>query len=116
MDVESSYPNSSNQFTAYIVSCVKAFIENNTVIIRTKQGQKEFITNIRWDKGEMVYRFVGELSKRNKCNPAHKEICRDVMLLHLQNTVGMVLCDNGPQSACPFMTCIDEINTMDNLF
>lgn len=116
MDVEPVYPNSGNQFTTYIISCAKAFIENNTVIVRTKQGNKEFITNIRWDNGEMVYRFIGELSKQDECNLAHREICRDVMLLHLQNTVGIVLCDNGPHSACPFMTHIDEINTMDNLF
>lgn len=116
MDVEPVYPNSGGQITAYIVSCAKAFIENNTVIVRTKQGYKEFITNIRWDRGEMVYRFVGELSKQEECDPTHKEVCRNVMLLHLQNTVGIVLCDNGPHSVCPVVTHIKDIKTMDDLF
>lgn len=103
-------------FTAYVVKCAHVLLNNGQVTVRTTQGLKEHISNIRWDRSEMIYRFRGELSNQDKCDSFHRNICNNVMLLHLQNAVGIALCKNGSHSVCPLILNRDEIINADDIF
>ena len=113
MDIEHFNPHDHNAMTAYIVSCARTLMEDGEVTVRTTQGYRTFASTIYWDNREMVYRYHGDISKGKKCESMHHYVCTDVMTLHLRNMVGVVLCDNGPHSACPLLVPISEINNMD---
>lgn len=109
------YQQNDSNISSYIFACARALAAKKYVTVKTPRGNRNLITRIHWDSGELVYRFRGELSKQKQCDPEHRTICSNIMTLHLSHTLGVVLCDNGPHSACPLLVKISDMSSMKDL-
>ena len=103
------FDNSNSDINKFIDKCVDVMLETGKVVVLSATNIKKCKSTLLWDQRELLYRYTGEISKQDKCDPIHKSICMEIMCRHMRETIGIGLMDNGPNSLCPVIMEVDKI-------